>query len=304
VRTDLDHLPERKQRELERIVEILHEEFEDALALGAAEWKKRGRILKIILFGSYARGTWVDEPHTTKGYRSDFDLLIVVNNSKLTEHETYWYKAADRLLRDRGVKTPVSFIAHSRREVNEALHKGQYFFSDIRKEGIVLYELDDEPLAEPKPVTFKERYGNAKEHFDEWHPSALEFFDNYLRNFELKRSKTAAFELHQAVERSYHCLLLTLTNYTPPSHNLKFLRSLAEEQDRRLAKAWPRDTQQHRAWFNRLSEAYVKARYSKNYTISEEALRWLGEQAALLHKLVEAACQAHLAELRSRAENG
>ena len=62
MRTDLDHLPERKQRELERIVEILHEEFEDALVLGAAEWKKRGRILKIILFGSHARGTWVDEP--------------------------------------------------------------------------------------------------------------------------------------------------------------------------------------------------------------------------------------------------
>jgi hypothetical protein len=302
VRTDLDHLPERKQRELERIVEILHEEFEDALALGAAEWKKRGRILKIILFGSYARGTWVDEPHTSKGYRSDFDLLIVVNNRKLTEYETYWYKAADRLLHDRGVKTPVSFIVHSRREVNEALRKGQYFFSDIRRDGIVLYELDDEPLAEPNALSPKESYKIAKEHFEEWHPSALEFFDDYLGNLELKRYKKAAFELHQAVERSYHCLLLTLTNYTPPSHHLKFLRSLAEERDRRLAEAWPRDTQQYRAWFNRLSEAYVKARYSKEYTISEEALRWLGERFALLHKLVDKACQEHLAKLRSNAE--
>ncbi|MBB3132478.1 putative nucleotidyltransferase [Rhizobium pisi] len=50
---------------------------------GTAEFKKRGRILKIILFGSYAKGGWVDEPFTMKGYRSDFDLLIIVNNRKL-----------------------------------------------------------------------------------------------------------------------------------------------------------------------------------------------------------------------------
>ncbi|MEQ9606097.1 MAG: hypothetical protein RLN99_00355 [Kiloniellaceae bacterium] len=63
----LDHLPPPKQRELERVLEILHEEFEDALKVSSADWKKRGRILKVILFGSYARGSWVDDPHTAKG---------------------------------------------------------------------------------------------------------------------------------------------------------------------------------------------------------------------------------------------
>lgn len=304
MKTDVDHLPERKQRELERVVEILQEEFEDALAVGAAEWKKRGRILKIILFGSYARGTWVDEPHTTKGYRSDFDLLIVVNNRKLTEYETYWYKAADRLLRDRMVKTPVSFIVHSRREVNEGLRAGQYFFADIRRQGIVLYELDDEPLAEPHPLSPRDAYEIAREHFEtrfsygQYH---CELFKKALNDGQLKH---AAFELQQATEHAYAALLLTFTNYCPPSHNIKFLRSLAEEQDRRLAEAWPRDARGDRAWFNRLLEAYVKARYSKHYTISDEALRWLGERVGRLHKLVEAACQAHLAELRAKARNG
>lgn len=70
MRSSLEHLPERKQRELARVVEIIHEEFADALEGSSAAFKKRGRILKIILFGSYARGTWVDEPHTLKGYRS------------------------------------------------------------------------------------------------------------------------------------------------------------------------------------------------------------------------------------------
>ncbi|MBB6182335.1 putative nucleotidyltransferase [Rhizobium flavum] len=140
MKTSIDHVPLRKQRELEKVLEILHEEFEDALKEGTAEFKKRGRILKIILFGSYAKGGWVDEPFTMKGYRSDFDLLIIVNNRKLCDFAEYWHKAADRLNRDKSIETPVSFIVHSRREVNTYLKEGQYFFSDIRKEGIVLYE--------------------------------------------------------------------------------------------------------------------------------------------------------------------
>lgn len=171
MKTSIDHLPEHKQEELARVVEILHAEFEDALAESSADWKKSGRILKIILFGSYARGDWVDEPLTMKGYRSDIDLLVVVNNNKLSDF-AYWYKAKDRLDRDRAIKTPTSFIMHSRRFVNTALRQGQYFFTDIRREGIVHYELDEEPLAEPKPLTPKDAYETAKDHFDDRFPSA------------------------------------------------------------------------------------------------------------------------------------
>src|SRR3546814_3462677 len=89
MRTDLDHLPAKKQRELERVVQIIFEEFEDALALAQKRWKKKGRIEKIILYGSYARGGWVDEPHTAKGYLSDFDLLIIVNDKRLTRSEEH-----------------------------------------------------------------------------------------------------------------------------------------------------------------------------------------------------------------------
>jgi predicted nucleotidyltransferase len=98
-----------------------------------------------------------------KGYRSDFDLLIIVNDRRLTDFATYWYKAADRLLHDRGVTTQVGFIVHSRREVNMALREGGYFFSDIRREGIVLYELDDEPLTEPRPLNAAEEHRLAKD---------------------------------------------------------------------------------------------------------------------------------------------
>ncbi|UJW73531.1 nucleotidyltransferase and HEPN domain-containing protein [Rhizobium sp. SL42] len=300
MKSSLDHMPPRKQRELARVVEVLHEEFEDALKEGTADFKKRGRILKIILFGSYAKGGWVDEPFTMKGYRSDFDLLIIVNNRKLCDYAEYWHKAADRLMRDPAIETPVSFIVHSRREVNTYLKEGQYFFSDIRKEGVILYELDDEPLAEPQKMTPEERLRLAVEHFQ----AKLSFADGLLDGFQFhlskKRYSHAAFELHQAIEQAYACILLTLTNYGPPSHNIKFLRSLAEEQDRRLAEAFPRDQHRERAWFNTLNEAYVKARYSEHFEISAEALAWLGAQTAVLLSIVKQVCEGHIEQLQAQ----
>jgi len=302
MKSSLDHMPPRKQRELTRVLEILHEEFEDALKEGTADFKKRGRILKIILFGSYAKGGWVDEPFTMKGYRSDFDLLVIVNHRKLCDFAEFWHKAADRLNRDPLVETPVSFIVHTRREVNTYLKEGQYFFSDIRKEGIVLYELDDEPLAEPGVLTAVDRLRLAAAHFKERLEAAAEFAQLAEHARKMQYTKRSAFLLHQSLEQAYSCLLLTLTNYAPPSHNVKFLRSLAEEQDRRLADAFPRDQHRERAWFNTLNEAYVKARYSKHFEISAEALHWLGERTDRLLDLVKQTCLDHLKDLGRDAE--
>ncbi|MBX5106001.1 HEPN domain-containing protein [Rhizobium lentis] len=298
MKSSLDHIPLRKQREIGRVLEILHEEFEDALKDGTAEFKKRGRILKIILFGSYATGGWVDEPFTMKGYRSDFDLLIIVNNRKLCSFAEYWHKAADRLIHEKSIETPVSFIVHSRREVNTYLKEGQYFFSDIRRDGIVLYELEDEPLPEPKPLSAIDRLRVANEHYEDRLPLARSFLKIATSCIKQNELRVAAFQLHQALEQAYSCVLLTLTNYSQPSHNIKFLRSLAEEQDRRLVEAFPRDQHRERAWFNTLNEAYVKARYSKYFEISEEALGWLAEQTALLLELVKTVCSEHLDRLR------
>ncbi|HLP66059.1 MAG TPA: nucleotidyltransferase and HEPN domain-containing protein [Rhizobium sp.] len=298
MKTSLDHLPHRKQRELARIVEVLHEEFEDALKEGTAEFKKRGRILKIILFGSYARGTWVDEPHTKKGYKSDYDLLIIVNNKKLTDFATYWHKAQDRLMHLPEIQTPVSLIIHSRREVNTALYEGQYFFVDIRRDGIALYELDDEPLAEPKQRTAADALRIANDYFEERLPHAKVFLKTARFCVREDDLKEAAFLLHQSLEQAYSALLLVLTSYSPASHNLKHLRGLAEGRDQRLADVWPADQHQYVAWFNILNEAYVKSRYSKHYEISEEALVWLLERAQNLISEIEAICAEHLVKLR------
>ncbi len=298
MKTSLDHLPPVKQHELRRVVEIILEEFEDALKGASAEFKKRGRVLKIILFGSYARGSFVDEPHTKKGYRSDFDILVIVNNRKLADFSTYWHKAAERLLRTPEISTPTSLITHSLREVNAELRRGRYFFVDIRRDGLVLYELYDEPLAVPGHISAEEAWQMASGYYEDRLPHARKFLKGARFYRGEGDDKEAAFLLHQAIEQAYSTSLLVLTSYSPASHNIRFLRGLAEEQAVVLVDIWPRNQQRYVAWFNVLNEAYVKARYSPHFEISKEALDWLGERAELLVGAVEKICRDHLARIR------
>jgi uncharacterized protein len=307
MKTDLDHLPANKQRELERVKAIIFEEFEDALALAKHEWKKKGRIEKIILYGSYARGGWVDEPHTAKGYRSDFDLLIIVNDKRLTERVDYWLKLDDRLMRelaiDKTLHTPVNFIVHTLQQVNDGLAHGRYFFMDVANDGIVLYEADDRVLHKPKPKTPEQALTMAKEYFEEWIPSAASFLKGYRFYMGERDWKKAVFLLHQGTESLYHGVLLVSTFYTPHVHNLGFLRTQAERLDMRLVECWPRELRTDRARFEKLKEAYVKARYSKHYRISEEELTWLGQCVEELGRAVHEICAERISELETRLSN-
>ena len=303
MRTDLDHLPANKQRELERVKAIIFEEFEDAIALGTMGWKKKGRIDKIILYGSYARGGWVDEPHTAKGYRSDFDLLIIVNDKRLTDKIDFWSKLDDRLTRelaiDKTLHTPVNFIVHTLQEVNDGLAHGRYFFMDVAGDGIALYEYDDKELHKPKPKTPEQALAMAREYFDEWFPAAMRKSKLSRDAIEQSFPKEAAFLLHQTTETLYHCVLLVCTFYTPHVHNLGFLRTQAERLDMRLVDAWPRDIKADRSRFEKLKEAYVKARYSKHYRVSEEDLIWLAGRVEDLGQAVHAICAERITALEA-----
>ncbi|RQW44839.1 HEPN domain-containing protein [Novosphingobium sp. LASN5T] len=305
MRTDLDHLPAQKQRELERVIALIFEEFEDAFALSRDEWKKQGRILKVILYGSYARGGWIDEPHTAKGYKSDYDLLIIVNDKRLTDRVKYWSRLDERLMREYGmtgtIRTPVNFIVHTLGEVNDGLANGRYFFIDVARDGIALYQADDSELHEPKPKTPAQALAMAREYFEEWYPSALVYLGSAQDLVAQGRTKEPAFILHQSAERLYHCILLVVTFYSPHVHNLAFLRTQAERIDPRLTAVWPRDNRKQRAMFEKLKEAYVKARYSKHYRITADELAWLGEQVEELGRVVQAICEERIAMLEDTA---
>lgn len=303
MRIDLDHLPEAQQAELARVRDTLMREFTQAIATATQPWKKNGKILKIILFGSYARGDWVEDP--VGRYFSDYDLLVVVDREELTDVPEFWARTEENLLEElasgTNLRTPVSIVYHSLDDVNEKLELGRYFFIDILRDGILLFEEPGHPFAEAKPLSPEQALKETQDYYDEWFESAGEFFDDFKSNLEKGRLKKAAFELHQATERFYHCLFLVRSLYSPKTHNLNQLRQLTEAVEPRLKTVWPRETKFERRCYELLREAYVKARYSRHYRISAEQLEWLSGRVELLQSIVRSICEQRIADLAEAA---
>ena len=303
MRTDLDHLPEAKRRELDHVVEIIRDGFGEAIAHRTQPRFRNGKLLKIILFGSYARGDWVEDP--VGRYFSDYDLLVIVDHEDLTDVPEFWAKTEEKLLAElsegRTLRTPVSLIYHSLEDVNEKLRLGRYFFIDIEREGIALYEEPGHPFAEPRPLNPKQALDESRDYFEEWFGSASGFLDTANYAVSQGRLKEGAFQLHQATERLYQCLFLVRTLWTPKTHNLNRLRALAEGMEPSLKQVWPGSTREEKRAYARLKEAYINARYSREYQITSDQLIWLGSRVELLKTLVEQACLARLETLEKAA---
>jgi HEPN domain-containing protein len=231
--------------------------------------------------------------------------LIVVDHEDLTDVPEFWLKTEDRLLAElsegKQLRTPVSLIYHSLDDVNEKLRLGRYFFIDILKEGIVLFEEPGHPFAEPKPLSPKQALDETRGFFDEWFESANNFRRLALQARTNGMLKEAAFLTHQATERLYQCLFLVRTLYMPKTHNLNRLRALAEGMEPSLKQVWPASNRDEKRAYARLREAYIKARYSREYRISEPELEWLGTRVELLETLVERSCRARLETLEQAA---
>ncbi|NML05962.1 HEPN domain-containing protein [Sphingomonas sp. G-3-2-10] len=303
MRTSLDHLPEGKRRELAHIVQALRDGFAWATERRSQPHLRRGKLLKVILFGSYARGDWVEDP--VGRYYSDYDLLVVVDHEDLTDVSEFWEKTETRFLEELSagevLRTPVGLIYHSLADVNEKLSLGRYFFMDILRDGIVLFEEPGYPFVEPTPLSPEQALAETRDYFEEWFESADDFLESATDALAKGKLKLAAFLLHQATERYYHCLFLVRTLYSPKTHNLNRLRDITEALEPSLKQVWPRDTRFQKRCFSLLRDAYVKARYSRSYVITGEQLEWISERVAMLQTLVREACEQRIDTLAKAA---
>ena len=304
MKTSLDHLPLGKRRELEHVLGVIKDEFRKAIANRRAEGVKDGQILKVILYGSYARGDWVEDP--VGRYFSDFDLLVVVSDEKLTDVLEFWEGAEKRLRRDlasgANLRTPADLIIHSLDDVNDQLAQGRYFFADIVREGVVLLEEPDHPFVDPQPLPSEVALKEAEKFYREHFTAGQQFLRQAQHAIDDDAPKIAAFDLHQAAEHFYNAVLLVATLYTPKSHNLVRLRNTAEPIDARLAEVWPTETKFQKRCFELLRAAYVKARYSEHYRVTAEELAWMLERLQVLQHLVEVICRERLDKLTAASK--
>jgi len=242
-----------------------------------------------VLFGSYARGSYVDNP--VNGYVSDFDILVAVNGRELAEDLRLWHSIEDKV--DRLTRAPINLIVHTHEEVAQWLKEGHYFFSDIRKDGIYLHSNSGKPLPEPKKLSNAERLPVAEKHFEQWFSSASGFLIDHGNALERNDYRLASFYLHQSTERLYACILLVISNYRPRTHNLKNLRHMsidAVTPNTTLSNIFRGENKFQRRCFELLKRAYIESRYSEHFNISADELAWLSEQVNQLKKMTKLIC--------------
>ncbi len=277
MKTSLDHLPETKQAILRDIASIFRE--------GAP-------IEMLILFGSHARGDWVEDRET--GYRSDFDFIAIVATEELTKDLALWHEM-ERRAREVAGATPVTLIVHSIKFVNHEIRIGQYFFSDIVNEGVLLFDSRRVQLAKPKALNAHERLALAERNFRNWFDSASGFWRGCRYYASMNLLKHAAFLLHQATERYYHAALLVFTGYKQRTHDIEALGKLAGEQHALLVDVLPKTEPEDKRLFDLLKKAYIDARYSMSYRITVDELSSLQERVLLLAARVRTACIERMA---------
>jgi len=290
MKTSLEGLPKRKRDELQHAVEIIRKEVNPEM---------------IILFGSYARGDWVEEYGPDKyhfKYQSDFDIYALVKNKKLARKISRWKKLRDILRRE--ISTPIQLLADNIGYFNHCLQSGQYFYIDIKNEGILLYDSKQFQLEEAKPLSIEARGKKAERSFKYWYKSA----SNYLTQFQYALNDgnylNAAFELHQAVERFYSTILLVFTDYRPKIHDVEDLGKRVSSQDPIFLTVFPRTSEEEQKRFELLRKAYLDSRYNmENYEITKDELEWLAEQVKKLQALTEEACKKKIESFKTQSDS-
>lgn len=266
----------------------------------------RDQVTHVILFGSFARGTWVYAKRREDGlmyeYASDYDILILTRTNRQgtgdaalrlrqsIEKKLGPYSRPQNLHSPQLIIEPVSYV-------NKRLEQSHYFFSDIRREGIMLYDSGETPLANPRDLTTAERQAVAQEHFDIWFPKGRIFLEDAQNRFKIKDNNVATFYLHQAAENLLTCTLLVLTDYKPRTHDLRELYGLSRGLSNRILEVFNFSDEWRNACFEKLRHSYIDARYKIDFTIDADQLTYLIDRVTVLHDTVKAVCEERIVVL-------
>jgi HEPN domain-containing protein len=243
---------------------------------------------------------WVEDYQEKYEYVSDFDILVITKDRLSAKRDKKW-RELDKEIADNKDITRTSIIQHSIGFVNDKIEQNQYFFIDILKEGIMLFDSKNFKLSEPKNMKPEERQKKARNSFELWFESANHFFEGFEIFFQkgennLAYYKKAAFELHQATERFYTAILLVFTDYKPKIHDIEELGKQIEKLRPDFATVFPRNTPDEERLFQLLRKAYVDSRYDMNYKIEKAELEHLGDRVKVLKGLTERICNERIAQ--------
>ncbi|MFT4223529.1 HEPN domain-containing protein [Dysgonomonas sp.] len=287
MKKSITHLPMSKQEDLYFLIRSIKERIP--------------QTEMIILYGSYATGKYVEYDERVEfgiptSYMSDYDILVVTSdtmNKKVAHYldnlESIYSNNTDR-------QTPVQLINEDIKTLNRQLEEGRYFYTQLKKEGVVLYDSGKYKLARRRKLKYKEIQQQAKEYFEERYNRA-----NNLLKYAMIADKEADFKevsffLHQACEHYYNAIILTFTLRNTKQHNLNKLSAAVRRYSKELTQVFPLDTDEGKRLFRLIKVAYIEARYNPEFVVTKEDIDALIPKVELLRDITKRICEQKIEE--------
>ena len=263
----------------------------------------------IILYGSYARGNYVrrsvriEDGGIPTVKISDYDIYVVTSGFNSKKAETVLDNVEDIFFsgKDFDRDTPVQFITDDIKALNKYLEEGRYFYTQIKQEGIVLYNSGKYKLSRRRKLNFAEIKEQAQEYFDEKFEKGNFFFDDAVTNKGRERFQMSSFYLHQACENYYYAIRLTFTLRNNKQHNLSKLSSSVRRYADDLGTVFPQNTPEEKRLFVLLKAAYVEARYNPYFVVTKEDIDTLIPKVELLRDIAKRICEAKIKEYENKS---
>ena len=263
--TSVEHLPANIQAELAEITAIIRARCRDSVM--------------IVLFGSYARGDYINDRRVhadtqlVTEYHSDLDILVLVHNGHKLRKSKIWHSIEHDIEDSPRIQTRVHLISEYLKRFNTALRDSEFFYTDIIKEGIVLYSAPDLTLAEPVPMTQEKRREFAIGYLDKFYSLSVSKKAMFELAYQRQDYIEAIWNLHQLCERLFDTWLLVHTHYKPREHDLFILRARVATREQAVLALFPLNTEEDKARLDFLNKAYVDARYLLHpYSVNPDEL--------------------------------
>ncbi len=288
MKRSIGFLPENKRQDLQQLVDLIRTHIKD--------------VGMVILFGSYAKNKYVDydqriEFGTPTYYMSDYDLLVLTRKEIGAIQYSLYAKIKDRFFKNknRPFHTHPQFINYGIDEFNHALTKAHYFETEIKRDGILLYDSGQYKLARRRKLDFAEIRERAQKYFDDKFSLASRFLETAKFEYEKEWYSLASFQLHQSAENLLRTVSLVHILYSPKNHDLDELLRSCKAYTIELCRAFPRNTPEEERLFDLLQRSYIESRYNPDFEITKTDIEALVPKVERLRDIVEKICREQIA---------
>ncbi len=286
-------LPPRKRQDLQQLTALICEQIK--------------QVEMIILFGSYAKNKYVDydqriEFGTPTYYMSDYDIVILTRKPIGAIESSLYEKIKDRFFenKNRPFHTHPQFVNYGIDEFNYALSKAHYFETEIKRDGVILYDSGAYKLARRRKLDYTEIKERAQKYFDDKLGKANNFLEDTLFNFKKNEFVHSSFHLHQSAENLLRVIPMTFILYGHKSHDLSELMNAAKKHTTKIFEVFPCDTPEEKRLFDLLQRAYIESRYNPDFEIKKEDIDALIPKVEQLRDIVEKVCRERIAYYESQ----